>query len=125
MTSYERVKAALEHKEPDKIPFDLGGTLVSGINIKALSELKRYLEKSLLYGVEVAIINLLCLLEARRKFVTKQEEELTIWHRKEDLYSLRFMLFKMVFHPKILWRGGKSCRNMALINRVLKLLHEE
>jgi len=43
MTSYERVKAALEHKEPDKIPFDLGGTLVTGINVKALSELKKYL----------------------------------------------------------------------------------
>ena len=43
MNSYERVKAALEHKEPDKVPFDLGGTLVSGINVNALSELKKYL----------------------------------------------------------------------------------
>jgi MFS family permease len=33
----------LEHKEPDKIPFDLGGTLVSGINVTALTELKKYL----------------------------------------------------------------------------------
>jgi len=43
MTSYERVKAALEHKEPDKIPFDLGGTMVSGINVNALADLKKYL----------------------------------------------------------------------------------
>lgn len=43
MTSYERVVAALAHKEPDKIPFDIGGTMVSGINIKALENLKRYL----------------------------------------------------------------------------------
>jgi len=43
MTSYERVKTALEHKEPDKIPFDLGGTIVSGINVNALTELKKYL----------------------------------------------------------------------------------
>jgi uroporphyrinogen decarboxylase len=43
MTGYERVKAALDHKEPDKIPFDLGGTMVSGINVKALAELKKYL----------------------------------------------------------------------------------
>lgn len=43
MNSYERVKAALEHKEPDKIPFDLGGTMVSGINVNALAELKKYL----------------------------------------------------------------------------------
>lgn len=43
MTSFERLKATLEHKEPDKIPFDLGGTMVSGINVKALTELKKYL----------------------------------------------------------------------------------
>jgi uroporphyrinogen decarboxylase len=42
-TSYERVKASLEHREPDKIPFDLGGTLVSGININALRNLRKHL----------------------------------------------------------------------------------
>jgi len=42
-TSFERVKAALEHKEADRIPFDLGGSMVSGININALTDLKRYL----------------------------------------------------------------------------------
>ncbi len=43
MTSHERVQAALNHQEPDKIPFDLGGTMVSGINISALVELKKHL----------------------------------------------------------------------------------
>ena len=42
MTSYERVEAALAHKEPDRIPFDLGGTMVSGINVNALAEFKKY-----------------------------------------------------------------------------------
>jgi uroporphyrinogen decarboxylase len=42
-TSYQRVKDALEHREPDKIPFDLGGTMVSGININALRNLRKYL----------------------------------------------------------------------------------
>ncbi len=46
MTSYERVLAALEHREGDRIPFDLGGTEVTGINIKALRELKKYLGMS-------------------------------------------------------------------------------
>ena len=32
MTSYERVKAALEHREADRIPFDLGGTVLTGMN---------------------------------------------------------------------------------------------
>jgi len=43
MTSHERVVTALNHSEPDRIPFDLGGTMVSGININALKELKTYL----------------------------------------------------------------------------------
>jgi len=43
MTSHERVAASLNHNEPDRIPFDLGGTMVSGININALIELKKYL----------------------------------------------------------------------------------
>lgn len=42
-TSYERVKMALEHREPDRIPFDLGGTAVSGINRRAYINLRRYL----------------------------------------------------------------------------------
>lgn len=42
-SSYERVKAALEHKEPDRIPFDIGGAMVTGINIRALRNLKNYL----------------------------------------------------------------------------------
>ncbi len=43
MTSYERVAVSLNHHEPDRIPFDIGGTMVSGINIKALRDLKAYL----------------------------------------------------------------------------------
>ena len=41
-TSFERVKLALEHKEPDRIPFDIGGAAVTGINIKTLKRLKKY-----------------------------------------------------------------------------------
>ena len=42
-TSYERVRAALEHREPDRIPFDMGGAMVTGINVNALRNLKQYL----------------------------------------------------------------------------------
>ena len=42
-TSYERVKSALEHKEPDKVPLDIGGALVAGININVLKDLSKYL----------------------------------------------------------------------------------
>ena len=39
-TSFDRVFASLEHKEPDRVPIDLGGTAVTGININALRRLK-------------------------------------------------------------------------------------
>jgi uroporphyrinogen decarboxylase len=43
MNSRERVITALSHKEPDRIPIDLGGTIVSSITRSAYVELKRYL----------------------------------------------------------------------------------
>ncbi len=45
-TSVERVKAALEHREADRVPFDIGGAAVTGININALRKLRSYLELS-------------------------------------------------------------------------------
>jgi uroporphyrinogen decarboxylase len=42
-TSFERVKASLEHREPDKVPFDLGGSVLTGINKVAYQNLRRYL----------------------------------------------------------------------------------
>jgi uroporphyrinogen decarboxylase len=45
-TSYERVKVALEHKEPDRIPFDLGGSLLTGAHKKFYVNLRKYLRMS-------------------------------------------------------------------------------
>ena len=41
--SFDRVKTALEHQEPDRVPLDIGGTMVTGININALRKLKTHL----------------------------------------------------------------------------------
>ena len=43
MTSYERVKATLEHREPDRVPFDLGGTVLTGMNRHCYVRLRDYL----------------------------------------------------------------------------------
>lgn len=43
MNSRERVLTALNHKEPDRVPFDLGGTVVTGIQATAYFRLRRYL----------------------------------------------------------------------------------
>jgi uroporphyrinogen decarboxylase len=43
MNARERVRAALNHREPDRIPFDLGGTVVSSIHIDAYKRLREHL----------------------------------------------------------------------------------
>lgn len=43
MTSRDRVLAAINHKEPDKIPIDLGGTICTTISATANEKLKKYL----------------------------------------------------------------------------------
>jgi uroporphyrinogen decarboxylase len=43
MNSRQRVMQALNHQEPDRVPIDLGATIVSSISRKAYIELKSYL----------------------------------------------------------------------------------
>jgi len=43
MNSRERLIIALNHKEPDRIPFDLGGTIVTSIHKDAYANLKKFL----------------------------------------------------------------------------------
>ena len=56
MNSRERVLTALNHKEPDRVPYDMGGTVVTGIQAKAYRRLRRYLG---LPEKEVIIIDML------------------------------------------------------------------
>jgi uroporphyrinogen decarboxylase len=42
-TSLERVVAALEHRQLDRVPFDLGGSVVTGMHRTAYQNLRRYL----------------------------------------------------------------------------------
>ena len=43
MTSRERVLAAINHRQPDRVPIDLGATLQTGINASALYQLRKFL----------------------------------------------------------------------------------
>ncbi len=38
--SRDRVRATISHREPDRIPFDLGGTRVTGIHVRAYARLR-------------------------------------------------------------------------------------
>ena len=43
MNSRERVLAAINHEEADRVPIDLGSTCVTSINLRAYGSLKRFL----------------------------------------------------------------------------------
>ena len=43
MNSRERGKLTLEHKEPDRIPFDLGGTVLTSISVHSYKRLREYM----------------------------------------------------------------------------------
>jgi len=53
MNSRQRVLKTLEHKEPDKIPFDLGSTKVTGITKNAYMNLLSYLGKDVQKGESI------------------------------------------------------------------------
>jgi len=44
MNSHDRVWQSLNHREPDHVPFDLGGTGLSTIHVTAYRNLRRYLD---------------------------------------------------------------------------------
>jgi hypothetical protein len=46
MTSKERLQATLNHKQPDRIPIDFGGTAVTGVHVSCVAALRDY------YGLE-------------------------------------------------------------------------
>lgn len=54
MNSRERVQIALNHQEPDRVPFDLGGTPMSGMHKVAYSNLRAYLG---LPEVEIRVVD--------------------------------------------------------------------
>jgi len=56
MNSRERIQLALNHKEPDRIPFDLGGTPMSGMHHIAYKNLRAYLG---LPEVEIRIVDVI------------------------------------------------------------------
>ena len=44
MNSRERVQLALNHQEPDRVPLDLGATVVTGMHVQSVYRLRQALE---------------------------------------------------------------------------------
>ena len=56
MNSHQRVWVALNHREPDSVPFDVGGMTQSGINRVAYAKLRDYLR---LPDVDIRLLNII------------------------------------------------------------------
>lgn len=52
MTGIERLNISLDHREPDRIPFDLAGTTVTGISKKAFIKAMEYRGLSTVYEIK-------------------------------------------------------------------------
>ncbi len=88
MTSLERVKLALNHKEPDRVPFDLGSTLVTGISVRAF---KKYLEHT---NKDISDIRISDLTQQLADVPEKILEELKVdtrglWPGNSSIWSLK------------------------------------
>lgn len=65
MTPRERVLTALSHREPDRVPIDIGGSFATGINIAAYEALKEHL------GIQSETV-----VASRRSQIATVEEEI-------------------------------------------------
>lgn len=52
MTSRERVLTAMDHRQPDRVPVDFGGTATSGMHIRCVAALREY------YGLEKRLVKM-------------------------------------------------------------------
>ncbi len=53
MTPRERLQAALDHRQPDRVPVDFGSTAVTGMHVSAVTRLRRVLLKDDSHRVKV------------------------------------------------------------------------
>ncbi len=116
MNSRERVLATLQHSEPDRIPFDVGGAPNTGMHIIVY----RNLLKQLGYDREVKLGDAI--------FQTALIDEDLLQHLKVDLRGLDFSVFgsekiaselkedeKYFFSPVIGGSNGLCLRSMGCI----------
>jgi len=76
MTSRERILAAINHKDPDRVPVDLGGTPSSGISAIAYANLTRRLG---LTGSRTRIYDVVQQLAQPEKLKREFGKDITFW----------------------------------------------
>lgn len=92
MNSRNRVIIALNHKEPDKMPIDFGGTPGTGISVIAYNNLKRYLnlsgQKAKLYDLMQQIV------EPEEEVLKMIEADIVLLYREAPRFNLSLSKWK-------------------------------
>ena len=88
MTPRERIIATLEHREPDRLAIDFGGTDCSSVHMIAYDKLRKYL------GVEPRLIRAACLIQMAAQADPELQD-----HFRADAEAF-------YFYPKQ-WRYGR------------------
>lgn len=102
MNSRKRLLTTLNHKEPDRIPLDLGGTIVTSITRNAYISLKKYL------GLEVEDVKIFDYVQQLPYLDEKLLERLAVdvrmvatnylssEHQEEILLFRQLIMFKLI-----------------------------
>ena len=124
VNSRERVRKAIRFEEPDRIPIDVGGSLVTGICIDAYVDLVKYLGLDL--GLPIVYDQFgMYFMTSERRFLPSDNER--IWAVKEQIKrgTLKHILISQDVGFKVLltkW-GGHGYAHI-LENIVPRLLEE-
>ena len=92
MNSRERVELAINHQEPDRVPLDLGGSLVTGMNVSMIYRLRQALGLDA-PGTPVKVI----------------EPYQMLGEIGDDLAGALGVDFVGLRHPRTLWPCTKRC----------------
>lgn len=86
MTSRERVIASINHKEPDMVPIDFGGTPSSGVNIIAYLNLKKFLGATQGIPKVYDLFQQLALPE--EELIKRMQSDVIILHRQKPRFDI-------------------------------------
>lgn len=104
MTSRERIIAALEHREPDRLPIDFAGTDCSSIHVIAYDKLRKHL------GIESHPMRLACLMQMIAEGETELQDYFNADAKALYFYPRKWRMWESGWGFDIetpdLWRPG-------------------
>jgi uroporphyrinogen decarboxylase len=100
MNSRERVLKTIQHQEPDRIPIDLGSTIVTGISATKYHELKQYLGFRINHTRIFDVYLMLAQIDLEVLDQLAVDTIMVPWLMRRDRWGIRLDNWKSWEHPK-------------------------